>query len=156
MWTVRIYVQQDNADRKPAGRNYVYIMECSPKNGKPHRRGDFGEHDGTYHQTSLAAVGAALERMNQSCEVYIYLEDGFVCSMFHNRLAEWAGNDWMTSRGERIANQREWEAVWKLTRGQLVHMIPGKHEYSEILIQKMQGGKEQCMKYLETLTVQKK
>lgn len=155
MWNVNIYVQQDNADRKAAGRHYIYLMECIPKSGKIHRRGGFGEHAGTYHQTSLAAVSKALERLNQSCEIQIYLDDGFICSMFHSRLDEWAGNGWRTGKGERIANPEEWKTLWRLTKGQLVRMVPGKHKYSEILLQKMQGGKEQCMKYLEILTVQR-
>lgn len=138
MWKVSIYIQTDSTSPRTLDRSYAYIIECEKKSGKLHRAEGTGEITGTLHQATLTAIGEAMERLNQSCTVHIYTEDRFVSNMFSSNIDKWAGNGWRTSKGSEVENRVEWETFWKLTRGQLVRMVPGKHKYSEWMKGKME------------------
>lgn len=143
MWDVSIYIQTDSMCPKELKRCYGYLIECTTKKGKLHRREETGEMKGTLHKTTLTAINEAMKRLNQSCTVHIYMKDGFICNMFVSNIDKWAANDWQTSKNNEVENREEWEELWKLTRGQLVRMIPGKHKYSNWLITKMKAEKQE-------------
>lgn len=138
MWKVDIYIQTDNMAPKTFRRRYGYHMECTTQTGKTHTREETGEIEGTLHQATLSAVNRAMERLNQSCIVHVYLEDRFVCNMFSSELDRWAANGWKTRKNGEIENREQWETLWKLTKGQLVRMVPGKHRYTDWLLIKME------------------
>ena len=138
MWEVDIYTQTDNASPRTFSRKYSYLIECTTQTGKTHRKKGMGEIEGTFHQASLTAVNAALGRLNQSCTVHIHTEDRFICNMFASQLDRWAGNGWKTSRGDGVENRKEWETLWRLTKGQLARMV---HKYSDLLALEMQEEK---------------
>lgn len=141
MWEVNIYVQTDSTSPRTLERSYVYIIECERKSGKLHKVEGGGKITGTLHQATLTVINKALKRLNQSCTVHIYTEDRFICNMFVSNIDKWAANDWKTSKNSEVENREEWEMFWKLTRGQLVRMIPGKHKYSDWLDTKMEMEK---------------
>ena len=114
------------------------------------RSEETGEIEGTLHQTTLTAINKAMKRLNQSCTVHIYTEDRFICNMFALNIDKWAANDWQTSKNSEVENREEWEEFWKLTRGQLVRMIPGEHQYSDWLIAKMKAEKREISQERKT------
>lgn len=138
MYEVDIYIQTDSISPRTLNRCYAYIIECQKKSGKLHRVEGTGEIEATLHQATLTAINEAMERLNRSCTVHIYTEDRFVCNMFASNIDKWAGNGWKTSKGSEIENQDEWKKLWKLTRGQLVRMIPGPHKCTDELKIKME------------------
>lgn len=140
MWEVSIYIQIGKTCPKTLDRRYAYIIECQKKSGKLHRKGNIKKITGTLHQTTLTAIGEAMGRITQSCMVYIYTEDRFVSNMFASNIDKWAGNGWMRSEGRGVENRAEWEAFWKLTKGKLVRMVPGKHVYSDWMKEMMNTG----------------
>lgn len=150
MWEVSIYIQTDSTCPKELERCYGYLIECVTQEGKLHRKEETGEIEGTFHQTTLTAINKAMKRLNQSCTVHIYTEDGFICNMFASNIDKWAVNDWKTSKNSEVENREEWEEFWKLTRGQLVRMIPGEHQYSDWLIAKMKAEKQEISQERKT------
>ena len=140
MWEVEIYIQTDSIAPKTLKRKFGYRLECTTQSGKTHSRQETGEIEGTLHQATLTAINTALGRLNQSCTVHIYTEDRFICNMFASRLDGWARNGWKTSRGDEVENREEWETLWRLTKGQLARMVPGRHKYSDLLALEMQAG----------------
>lgn len=144
MYQTKIYIAVDNCSPKPTEKYYGYVLQCEVAGEEKTREG-FGKTEGTYHQATLTAIGEALSRFNQSCEVCICTEDDFVLRMLENNLATWAGNEFLTSKKKPVANQEEWIKVWNLSNKHLILTDPGKHEYSgwlagEIKLRKEQGN----------------
>ena len=125
MFEAHIYISTDSSSSKITEKHYEYVLECCLMSGKTARREGKGKTKGTYHQATLTAMTEALKRFNQSCEIYIHMQDGFVLNMMGHNLDRWAGNGFLTSRGEPVANQKEWMKLWTVSRGQLIHL---KHE----------------------------
>lgn len=89
------------------------------------------------------AMIKAMERLNQSCEVYLHTENEFVLNMLERNLDRWAGNEFLTTKGKPVANQEEWMQLWRLAEKQLILTVPGKHEYSGWLSGEIKKRKEQ-------------
>lgn len=133
MHEVHIYIETNSASPRVTEKKYGYVLECQmPYSGKQTREG-FGQITGTYHQATLEAMGEALERINQSCEVHIHTPDEFVLNMMQNNLETWAGSGFLNSKGKPVANQEAWMQLWPLVRKHLVKPRSGKHSYSEWL-----------------------
>lgn len=143
MWEVNIFIQTDSISPRTLNRSYGYLIECRTQSGKLHKKEEIGKIEGTLHQAALTAVNQAMKRLNQSCIVHIYTEDRLLCNMFSSSMDKWAANDWRTSKNSEVKNREEWETLFKLTRGQLVRMIPGKHKYSDWLVTKMKTEKSE-------------
>lgn len=129
MQQVKIYIETDSSSPKATEKHYGYVLEVMVS-GQAVTREGFGKITGTYHQTVLTALAKALDRFNQSCEVFICTEDDFVLNMLERNLAIWAGNEFLTSKRKPVANQQEWMEIWRLSNGHLILTEPGKHEYT--------------------------
>lgn len=129
MQEVHIYIGVDSISAKPSAKRFGYVLECRVA-GQTVTREGFGQTAGTYHQATLMAMAEAMERLNQSCEVYLHTEDEFVLNMLERNLDRWAGSGFTTSKGKPVANQEEWMKLWGLSQKQLILTAPGKHAYS--------------------------
>lgn len=127
MYKVKIYIMAEPANTRKSKNRYGFLLTCR-SSGKEEVRIGGGEIEGTYHAATLQAINEALGRLRQSCEVSIHCEDRFVLNMMKHNLGRWAANGYRTSKGRPAANEDSWRECWRLTRGQKVIVIPGRHE----------------------------
>lgn len=130
MYKVDIYITVSPASTRKDKKNYAFVLSCKGVN-----RDGSGSMEGTYHETTLHAINQALSRLKQSCEVTLHCEDEFVLNMYENNLARWVANNFKTAKGETVLHHEEWRELWRLTRGQKIIPVKGKHAHSK-------GGKD--------------
>lgn len=142
MFETKIYIEIDSSSPKVTEKCYGYVMECIVA-GEPKTREGFGKVTGTYHQAVLTALGEALERFKQPCEICICTEDEFVLNMLERNLSAWVGNEFLNSKGKPVANREEWKKIWLLSNKHLMLTQQGKHEYTGWLQGEIKKRKEQ-------------
>lgn len=135
MFKVNLYTKVMPGDAKKAKKYLGYILSCVGREEKENVEEIVVLEDATYHEANLRAIVCALRRLNQSCEVHIYSEDRFVMSMIENNLSKWQQNDFYTTRGTKVENEEEWREYWRLSRGQLIRLHVGEHEYTERIME---------------------
>lgn len=124
----KIYIATDSRLPRASVKWYGYVLECT-QGGSTWTKEGFGTVTGTYHKATLAALADALQRFRRPCEIHIYTEDSFALNMLGRNLAPWAGNGFLSSRGEPVANGAEWKRVWEESRGHTLVAEPGPHAY---------------------------
>lgn len=142
MFEVHVYIEIDSISAKETEKWYGYVLECQ-LHGEPKTVDGSGKVLGTYHKATLTAITAALERLNQTCEVHIHIADDFVANMIEQNLDRWAGMGFVTTKGKPVANQEEWMHLWTLAQKQLILTEPGSHAYSGWLQGEIRARKEQ-------------
>lgn len=130
MKIVNIYIAVDSRNTRKSKKKYGYVLELKDN---PDTRHGFGEIEATYNGTTLKAINEALGRLNQSCEVHIHTENGFIANMIENNLDTWAGTDFKTKKGKSVENQEEWKKLWEQSQKNLIIMAVGRHSYSNWL-----------------------
>lgn len=130
---VNIYIECDNS-LKNTEKKYGYVLQCFTKRGEQTREG-FGKIQGTAHKVTLHAMIEALERMTQPCEITVYTTNTFVANMYDHYLQDWAKRGFKKTPIEPIANAKEWEKIWKEAQKHTIKMQPGKHTFSEWILE---------------------
>lgn len=138
MYTVHIYAETDNSAPAPRERKGGYVLECVTRSGKTVTVEEFSTETGTYHAAILNLLCRAFERINQSCEVHIHTKDAYVLEMVDKHLEIWAGNGFLSQKGEPIKNQTAWSRLWQVTSRHLVVTEQGTHPYYNWMIAEMQ------------------
>lgn len=88
----------------------------------------------TWHRAVLASLRGAMAKINDSYELHIYSDNGYVLNNIVNgNLEHWAENDYKNRAGYPIKNHDMWKEVYRLTRGQKVIVHVGGHCYSDAL-----------------------
>lgn len=136
MQRVDIYIAVDNVSPKISKKKYGYVLECEVS-GEAKTREGFGSTEGTYHSGVLTAMVAALERLNQPCEIHFHSENTFVLDMLKVNLDRWAAAGFVTAKGKPVANKEQWICIWGLSRKHMLVTEPGKHPYSGWLLEEM-------------------
>lgn len=130
---VNIYIECDNSFQETE-KKYGYVLQCFTKKGERTREG-FGKLTGTIHKVTLHAILKALERMKQPSEINIYTKNTYIANMFDHYLPDWAMHDFKKSGNEPIVNAAEWKKLWELSQEHHIEIIPGKHEFSEWILE---------------------
>ena len=130
MKRVNIYINISPASIRKSKKRYGFVLECVI-NDFPYTKDQFGEVEDTYNGAVLKVINSALRRMNQSCEVHVYTDNTYILGMIEKNLDMWAGNGFVTSKGEPLKNQEEWRNMWSLSMKHLLVPEPGKHPFSE-------------------------
>ena len=136
MQRVDIYISINNTSPRISEKKYGYVLECEVS-GEAKTREGFGHAEGTYHFGELTAMIAALERLNQPCEVHFHSENEFVLSMLERNLQKWAAGGFLTSKGKPVANKELWMRMWSLSQKHILKAEPGRHPYSDWLQEEM-------------------
>ena len=137
MFEVHIYISTSSSSPRVSTKKYGYVLETQVL-GNPRTCEGFGCLESTYHKAVLTALIEAMKRLNQSCEVHIHTEDGFLLNMLQNSAQRWAENDFRNSKGTSIANKEEWEILWSLASKHIVIPKPGTHSYDSWLKKTME------------------
>lgn len=130
MKRVNIYIGISPASTRKSKKRYGFVMECVIGE-VPHTKDQFGEVEDTYNGVVLQVINEALGRMNQSCEIHVYTENTYILGMIEKNLELWAGNGFVTSKGDPLKNQEEWRTLWQQSKKHLMVSEPGKHPFSE-------------------------
>ena len=130
---VNIYVECENTFQDTE-KKYGYVLQCFTKKGEQTREG-FGKITGTVHRVTLTAINQALQRMKQACDIKIYTQNTFIANMYDNYLENWAMNDFRKGKNEMISNAPEWKKLWKMSMEHNIEIIPGKHTFSEWILE---------------------
>lgn len=120
MQTVNIYIHTDikGPGTKAAG-TYIYVLEMAT--GKGTLKGIKTLHEVTGNKLQLVALIDALARFNKSCNINIHINSPYVSGTVENeRILTWRANGWKTSRGEDVANKKEWTDL---------HLALARHEW---------------------------
>lgn len=137
MQRVDIYIETDNTSPRAMPRKYGYVLECE-LHGRTVTREGFGQTEGTYNQSVLTALAAALERLREPCEIHIHSNNRFILNMVDNNLGKWAAGGFVNGKGDPIANREQWEKVWSLLKGLTTVTEHGSHAYSGWLRSEME------------------
>lgn len=124
MYEIHIYVNVDSASTRKTKKRHAYKLVW-----KQEVREGSGEIEGTFHEATLKALIEAMGRLTQSCKVHIHTADHFVLNMIDTNLTKWAGNGFLTSKGEPVQSKELWQELWRLTKGQLIITEREEKEY---------------------------
>lgn len=117
--TVDILILTDSREQRRSQKKYWYSMKCD-LNGELKKTEGTGQIDGTYHQATLAALISAMSRLKRPADVCIHTQDRYVQSAITGSLPKWAENGFMAAGGRELANRKEWEEVWRYSKGHRV------------------------------------
>ena len=88
----------------------------------------------TWHRAVLVSLRGALARNDDSYELHIYSDDGYVLNnVVNGNLDHWAEHGFKNRAGQLIKNHDLWQEIYRLTRGQKVIVHVGGHCYSDVL-----------------------
>ena len=133
MQTVHIYLSIDSLNPKKTEKTWGYVLECESKPGVI--RNGFGVERCTYNQGVIQALLKAFGRINQTCEVHIHTENQYVLNAFINYLPDWVVHNFVNKKGQQVAE--EWQGLYLHRNRHLFVPEPGRHIYSDRLIQTM-------------------
>ena len=133
MYRVDIFADTSSHSLRDAHRAYGCILACKSTGGTPVTLEIFGGCQGTYHHCFLAAIIAALRRMNQPSRIYIHGPNDYVLNMIERNLDTWAGNGFRDFKGKPIKDNDAWKQAWELLRPHKYCIQHGRHEYSDWL-----------------------
>lgn len=130
MKRVNVYININPASIRKSKRRYGFVLECVIDEC-PYTKDQFGEVEDTYNGATLRVLNSALRRMKKVSEIHIYTDNTYVLGMIEKNLDLWAGNGFVTSKGEPLKNQEEWRNLRSLSMKHLLVPEPGKHQFSE-------------------------
>ena len=137
MYRVDIFADTSSHSLRDAPRAYGCILACKSTGGTPVTLEIFGGCQGTYHHCFLAAIIAALRRMNQPSRIYIHGPNDYVLNMIERNLDTWAGNGFRDFKGKPIKDNDAWKQAWELLRPHKYCIQHGRHEYSDWLTEEL-------------------
>lgn len=103
-----IYIELSTSSPKDIRRHFGYVLEH-----KAGTRETFGEIDGTVHAATLRVMISAIKRYRVRTKITVYIKDKFIVNMLRN-LETWKASDYITARGEPVANAEEWRVLAEL------------------------------------------
>lgn len=132
---VNLYVEASSSCPKKTFKRYSYILETDQK-GMPVTVTGSGSGILTYHQATLNALCAALERLSKPCDLIIYVPDHFTQNAL-KWLPEIAKRGYRTAKGTEAKNKELLHAILKALKNHSFRTISGTHTYSKWLLVEM-------------------
>ncbi len=147
---VNLYIETDLHGPRRQDGAVMYILETQTSKGTATRDKLISIPATTEHHLVLEAMEDALGRINQSCQVEIYLSDPYVAGAIDSGLVlQWQIRDWQTARGDPLKDADLWEAIAGYLRKHVVTIHAGEHHgYS--------GWMQGQLKQLKKLTMMPK
>ena len=131
MLKTKVYIEISSAAPAVTEKKYGYILEAM-QNGHPVTRAGFGSVTGTYHQATLKAMIEALKRYDRPSEIHLICANAFIINQIRTGcIGKWLKNGFVSSRGEPIANVKEWRRLACLAaQHQIVPEVEKQSSYS--------------------------
>ena len=131
-------IETDSLQQSSAKRKFGYYIGAEIR-GEMKTVEGFGEMDATYHQTVLAVLAEALERVHKTSEITVYSRDAYVIANLM-KLDEMQETGFKDKKGQDIKNMSEWKRICRAAEKHQVNGITGKHEFSTVLQDDMKRG----------------
>lgn len=128
---VNLYIETDLHGPRRADGIAMYILETQTTKGTATRDKTIPIPDTTEHHLVLEALGDAMDRINQSCQVEVYLQDRYVADAIDSGLVQqWQIRDWQTAKGKPVTDADLWAAIAGHLRKHIVTLHPAeRHGY---------------------------
>lgn len=127
--------------RKQKGR-YAYLLRYIANNGKEVTYWD-GAHEieeATQNSAELTALIESLKHLKTACDLRIYTDCGYLKNGIENWLSGWIKANWITSRGEPVANMELWQDI---VQRMSIHcptlILREHHEFYNVMLQELKG-----------------
>lgn len=109
MQEVNVYTYVSVRDMNKRDRAAGYVLEVQTSKGPEKVDGFVRIEDVTEKQAQLVVLTLALRRLNRPCVLNIYTDSEYVASAYNlGWMKRWKKNFWMTTKGKKIANCKEW------------------------------------------------
>ena len=126
--TVNLYIETDLHGPRRADGIAMYILETQTSKGAATRDKLIPIPSTTEHHLALEAMEDALGRINQSCQVEIYLQDQYIAAAIDGGLVQqWQIRDWQTAKGKPVTDADLWAAIAGHLRKHIVTLHPTEH-----------------------------
>lgn len=110
--TVKLYIETDLHGPQRRDGVAMYILEARTSKGAATRDKLIPIPSTTEHHLVLEAMEDALGRINQSCQVEIYLQDQYIAAAIDGGLVQqWQIKDWQTTKGRPVTDADLWAAI---------------------------------------------
>lgn len=125
---VNLYIETDLHGPRRQNGTVMYLLETQTSKGAATRDKLITIPATTEHHLTLEALDDALGRINQSCQVEIYLSDPYIAGAIDSGLVQqWQIRDWQTARGDPLKDADLWEAIAGHLRKHVVTIHTGEH-----------------------------
>lgn len=136
---VHLYIETDSKSPRTTSGWYGYILEY-----KGAVCGNFKYSRGTDKQLILYALDDALNRMTGPNEITIHMSNLYIKTALTKYVPNWAGRDWMSTRGEPVKYAALWEEVHeKLIAHKIAWDVQRKHEKSTEMLMEIERRKRE-------------
>ena len=93
-----------------------------------------GEAHTTNNRMELTAAKAALEALQELCDVELYSDSAYLINAFNQGwIDSWLKNGWRTSQKQAVENKDLWEALIALTKIHNVRFLKVKGHADDVL-----------------------
>ncbi len=135
MQEVNVYTYAGTKDLNRRDRAVGYKLTVQTSKGLEERHGFEMIEDVTEKQAQILVLTMALHRLNRPCILNIYTDSEYVTSAYTlGWMKQWKKNFWMTAKGKKIANCKEWTALDLQMRKHAYRFHLNKnHEYRDFL-----------------------
>lgn len=126
--TVNLYIETDLHGPRRADGMVMYILETQTTKGTATRDKLIPIPATTEHHLVLEALEDAMTRINQTCQVEVYLQDRYVADAIDSGLVQqWQIRDWQTAKGKPVTDADLWAAIAGHLRKHIVTLHPAEH-----------------------------
>ena len=126
--TVNLYIETDLHGPRRQDGTVMYILETQTTKGTATRDKTIPIPDTTEHHLTLEALEDALGRINQSCQVEVWLADRYIADAIDSGLMQqWQIRDWQTAKGKPVTDADLWAAIAGHLRKHIVTLHPAEH-----------------------------
>lgn len=126
--TVNLYIETDLHGPRRQDGTVMYILEAQTSKGAATRDKTIPIPDTTEHHLTLEALEDALGRINQSCQVEVWLADRYIADAINSGLMQqWQIRDWQTAKGKPVTDADLWAAIAGHLRKHIVTLHPAEH-----------------------------
>lgn len=135
-----IFVMTDiKAPRRSDGK-YTYQIRCFDSKGNERTIWDrryietYKIEQSTEYQAEMVALIHALKRFNKPCNLNIYINSQYIKTGVEEWSKAWIKNNWITAKGNEVANASEWkELLQLLEQHTVIFHVKEHHEYYKVM-----------------------
>ena len=126
--TVNLYIETDLHGPWRQDGTVMYILETQTSKGAVTRDKTISIPATTEHHLTLEALEDAMGRINQSCQVEVWLADRYIAGAIDSGLMQqWQIRDWQTAKDKPVTDADLWAAIAGHLRKHIVTLHPAEH-----------------------------
>lgn len=144
MKQVNIYIYMTQKGPKKHTGAYTYILEYPVSKGPVTLSKTGTYEESTMQQAELRIMIEALKRLSKTCELTIYTELTYAAPAIEKGwLVKWQQNNWLTAKGDPVANREEWEELAVLLNKHVYKfVVKEEHTYRAWMIRETKKAEE--------------